>query len=203
MKIICVGRNYAAHVKELNNAVPTEPVLFMKSRNALLLPDKPFYYPEFSDKVQYECEVVVKICRNGKVISRRHAHSYFREIGVGIDFTARDLQENLKQKGLPWEIAKSFDGAAAIGEFIPVDSNMNVDALPFELKVNGEMVQQGNTADMIFDIAAIIEYASRYFTLNIGDYIFTGTPAGVGDVNVYDHLVASLGGRELLDVSVR
>ena len=203
MKIICVGRNYAEHAKELNNELPTEPVLFMKSQNALLLPGKEFYYPEFSDKVQYECEVVVKICRNGRHIPARHAHTYYNEIGLGIDFTARDLQEKLKKKGLPWELSKSFDGAAAVGRFIPTTAGLNVQNMAFELRLNDVPVQQGNTADMTFSIAEIIAYASNYFTLNIGDYIFTGTPAGVGDVTVYDRLLGTLAGQELLEVNVR
>lgn len=203
MKILCIGRNYSEHAKELNNDVPDEPVIFMKPKNALLLPDKPVYYPEFTDDLQYECEVVVKINKNGKYIQERFARKYYSDISVGLDFTARDLQQKLKTKGLPWEIAKSFDSSAAVGKFVPITDDMNVDNLDFELKLNGNIVQKGNTSDMIFKINAIIEYISRFFTLNIGDLIFTGTPAGVGPVNVYDKLEGYLQEQKLLDVDIR
>ncbi|XZF14822.1 fumarylacetoacetate hydrolase family protein [Chitinophagaceae bacterium MMS25-I14] len=202
MKIICIGRNYAAHAKELNNDVPDEPVLFMKPKNALTATDKPVYYPEFTDDLHYECEVVVKICKNGKFVSEKAASNYYNEITLGIDFTARDVQQRLKQKGLPWEVAKAFDGSAAVGRFIPISKEINLQALPFQLKLNGETVQDGNTADMIFNINKIIEYASQFFTLNIGDLIFTGTPEGVGPVTVYDHLEGFLQGQKLLDVNI-
>lgn len=203
MKIICVGRNYSEHAKELKNEVPTEPVIFMKPKNALLLPDKPLYYPEFTDDLQYECEIVIKICKNGKYIQERFARKYYNEISVGIDFTARDLQQIQKQKGLPWEIAKAFDGSAAVGQFIPITENTNINALDFELKINEETVQRGNSKDMLFNIDKIIEYTSRFFTINIGDLIYTGTPAGVGSLNVYDHLEGYLQGQKLLDVEIR
>lgn len=202
MKIICIGRNYSEHAKELNNEVPTEPVIFMKPKNALLLVDKPLYYPEFTDNLQYECEVVVKLCKNGKHIQEKFAHKYYDEVSLGIDFTARDVQQRLKDKGLPWELAKAFDGSAAVGNFISTE-NLNVSGLGFELKKNGETVQMGNTADMIFSIDRIIEFVSKYITLNIGDLLFTGTPAGVGPVSVYDKLEGFLNGDKLLHVEIK
>jgi len=203
MKIICIGRNYADHAKELNNDVPTEPVIFMKPKNALLLPDKPLYFPEFTDDLHYECEVVVKINKNGKYINKRFAHKYYSEVSVGIDFTARDIQSKLKAKGLPWEIAKAFDGSAAVGSFMPLTPEINVNNLDFELKLNGDTVQHGNTRDMLFSIDQILEYASQFFTLNIGDLIYTGTPAGVGKVSVQDKLEGYLMGNKVLDVEIK
>lgn len=203
MKIICIGRNYSEHAKELNNDVPTEPVIFMKPKNALLLTGKPLYYPEFTDDLQYEAEVVVKICKNGKYIQERFAGKYYDEVSVGIDFTARDLQNKLKQKGLPWEIAKGFDASAAVGKFLPITQQTDVNNLHFQLKVNGNVVQDGNTKDMIFSVNKIIEYASKFFTLNIGDLIFTGTPAGVGPLSVYDKLEGYLQDEKLLEVDIR
>jgi 2-keto-4-pentenoate hydratase/2-oxohepta-3-ene-1,7-dioic acid hydratase in catechol pathway len=202
MKIICIGRNYAAHAKELNNAVPTEPVIFMKGQNALLPPGKSFYYPEFTQDVHYECELVVKICRNGRHIQEKFAPKYFNEISLGIDFTARDVQQRLKDKGLPWELAKAFDGSAAIGKFIPLEEK-NIQDLSFELSLNGTIVQQGHTGQMIFPVAKIIAFVSQYCSLNTGDLIFTGTPAGVGPVQVGDQLSGSLLGRQLLNVAIR
>lgn len=203
MKIICIGRNYAEHAKELNNDVPTEPVIFIKPRTALLFPEKPLYYPEFTDDLQYECELVYKICKNGKYIKEKFAHKYYNAVTVGIDFTARDLQQKLKSKGLPWELAKAFDGSAAVGEFMPISADMDLDNINFSLKRNGETVQQGNSHDMIFTIDQIIEYVSMYFTLNIGDLIFTGTPAGVGPVNVYDELEGYIADQKLLFVDIQ
>ena len=203
MKIICIGRNYSEHAKELNNEVPSEPVLFMKPKTALLLPEKPLYYPEFTDDLHYECEVVVKICKNGKYIQEKFAKKYYNEVSLGLDFTARDLQQKQKSKGLPWEIAKAFDSSAAVGRFIPIGPEMNIQKLDFELKLNGNTAQHGNTKDMLFNVSKIVEYASRFFTLNIGDLIFTGTPAGVGPVSVYDHLEGYLQGEKLLDVDIR
>ncbi|MCD6064036.1 MAG: fumarylacetoacetate hydrolase [Flavipsychrobacter sp.] len=203
MKIICIGRNYAEHAKELNNDVPTEPVIFMKPKNALLLPDKPLYYPEFTDDLQYECELVVKICKNGKYIQEKFARKYYNEVTVGLDFTARDLQQKQKNKGLPWEIAKAFDGSAALGEWRTITPEMNLDDLNFQLKLNDETVQSGRTKDMIFNINKIIEYVSGFFTLNIGDVIYTGTPAGVGSLNVYDTLEGYLENEKLLEVKIR
>jgi acylpyruvate hydrolase len=203
MKIICVGRNYSEHAKELNNEVPTEPVLFMKPKNALLMPDKPLYYPEFTDDLHYECEVVVKINKNGKYIQEKFAGKYYNEVTVGLDLTARDIQQKQKEKGLPWEIAKAFDGSAAVGRFVEITPEMNIANLDFELKLNDQAVQRGNTRDMIFNINKIIEHISRYFTLNIGDLIFTGTPAGVGPLSVYDKLEGYLSGEKLLEVNIR
>jgi acylpyruvate hydrolase len=203
MKIICVGRNYADHAKELHNDVPKEPVIFMKPKNALLLPDKPLYYPEFTDDLQYECEVVVKINKNGKYIQDKFAHKYYGEVTLGIDFTARDIQREQQKKGLPWEIAKGFDGSAAVGAFMPIDESRNVDSLEFHLDLNGNTVQRGNTKDMLFSVDKIIAYVSRYFTINIGDLIYTGTPAGVGSLSTQDKLEAYLQGTKVLDVNIR
>ncbi|RYD56467.1 MAG: FAA hydrolase family protein [Sphingobacteriales bacterium] len=203
MKIICIGRNYGAHAKELNNEIPTEPVIFMKPKSAVLLPDKPLYYPEFTDDLHYECELIVKIGKNGKYIQEKFAHKYYSEISVGIDFTARDLQEKQKKKGLPWEIAKAFDGSAAIGRFVPVTEGMDLQKLHFQLKKNDELVQDGHTADMMFPVNKIIAYVSQFFTLNIGDLIFTGTPSGVGPVTVQDKLECYLEGEKLTEVNIR
>lgn len=203
MKIICIARNYVEHAKELNNDVPTKPVIFMKPKNAVLLPEKPLYYPEFTDDLQYECEVVVKICKNGKYIQERFAHKYYNEVTVGIDFTARDLQKELKEKGHPWELAKAFDASAAVGDFLPLNEGVDLNDLDFELKKNDETVQSANTKDMIFNINQIIEYVSQFITINIGDLIFTGTPAGVGQVNVYDKLEGYISGQKLLHVDIR
>ncbi|OSZ78325.1 2-hydroxyhepta-2,4-diene-1,7-dioate isomerase [Chitinophagaceae bacterium IBVUCB1] len=203
MKIICIGRNYSEHAKELNSEVPTEPVIFMKPKSALLFPEKPLYYPEFSDDIHYECELVVRICKNGKYIQEKYAHKYYNAITVGLDFTARDVQQRQKEKGLPWEIAKAFDGSAALGEFIPIDANTNIDNINFELKLNDRTVQKGNTNEMLFSVHQILEYVSQYFTLNIGDVVFTGTPAGVGPVNVYDKLEGFIEGQKLLHVDIR
>lgn len=203
MKIICIGRNYAAHAKELSNEVPTDPVIFMKPKSALLIQDKPLYYPEFTDDLQYECELVVRVSKNGKYIQEKFAHKYYHEVSVGLDFTARDLQQKQKEKGLPWEIAKAFDGSAAVGAFVTLNDDQKIQQLNFSLDLNGKTVQSGNTADMIFSVSKMIEYISQYFTLNIGDLIFTGTPAGVGPVNVYDKLEGFLEGQKLLEIDIR
>lgn len=203
MKIICIGRNYSEHAKELNNEVPTEPVIFMKPKSALLFPEKPLYYPEFTDDLQYECELVVRISKNGKYIQEKFASKYYNAISVGLDFTARDLQQRQKEKGLPWEIAKAFDQSAAVGQFIPIEPDMDVNNLNFYLKVNDQIVQKGNSGDMLFSINKIIAYVSIYFTLNIGDLIYTGTPAGVGSLNVYDKLEGYLEDQKLLQVEIR
>ncbi len=202
MKIICVGRNYADHAKELKNDVPTEPVLFMKPKSALLLPHKPLYYPEFTDDLQYECELVIRICKNGKFIQEKFAHKYYDAITLGIDFTARDIQREQQKKGLPWEIAKAFDGSAAVGNFVTLTEGMNVQKLSFRLERNGETVQRGDTSDMIFTVDKVIAYASQYFTINIGDLLFTGTPAGVGSLSTNDKLEGYLGDQKLLDVNI-
>jgi acylpyruvate hydrolase len=203
MKIICVGRNYAEHAKELNNDLPTEPVIFMKPKSAILLPGKPLYYPEFTDDLQYECEVVVRIIKNGKHIQEKFANKYYGDVTLGIDFTARDVQRDQQKKGLPWEIAKGFDGSAAVGSFSPITPEKNVGDLAFQLKKNGEVVQEGHSGNMIFSIDKIIAYVSKFFTVNIGDLIFTGTPAGVGPVNTGDKLEAYLQGYKVLEVEVR
>ncbi len=203
MKIICIGRNYSEHAKEMNSESPKEPILFLKPKNALLLADKPLYYPEFTDDLHYECELVIKINKNGKYIQEKFARKYYNEVTVGIDFTARDLQQRLKEKGLPWEISKSFDGSAAVGQFIPLTEEKRINDLNFSLKLNDQVVQKGYSGDMTFQVNKIIEYASRFFTLNIGDLIFTGTPAGVGPVNVYDKLECFLEDQKVLEVNIR
>ncbi len=203
MKIIAVGRNYVNHAKELNNAVPTEPVLFMMPETALLQKNQDFYYPDFSKDINYEVELVVKINRLGKHISEKFAYRYYDEIGIGIDFTARDLQSELKSKGLPWERAKAFDHSAPLGKFVHKDSLPNVNNIQFSLEKNGSVVQQGNSENMIFSIDQIIAYASRFFTLKIGDLIYTGTPEGVGAVSKGDSLVAKIENQELLSVNVK
>jgi 2-keto-4-pentenoate hydratase/2-oxohepta-3-ene-1,7-dioic acid hydratase in catechol pathway len=203
MKIICVGRNYAEHAKELNNDVPTSPVIFMKPKSALLLPEKPLYYPEFTDDLQYECELVVRINKNGKFIQEKFAKKYYSEVSLGIDFTARDLQRDLQKKGLPWEIAKAFDGSAAVGNFVNLTPEMEIQKMNFQLKLNDETVQDGKTSDMIFHVDKIIAYVSRFFALNIGDLVFTGTPSGVGPVNGGDKLEGYLEGNKVLTVEVK
>lgn len=188
MKIICIGRNYAEHARELKNEIPSEPVFFLKPDTALILQGHPFFYPDFSKDIHYECEIVVKINRLGKNIEERFAHRYYEDIALGIDFTARDIQSELKTKGLPWEKAKSFDGSAAVGNFVSVSFLKNRDNIQFKLLKNGQVVQVGQSADMLFSIDSIIAHVSKYFTLKIGDLIFTGTPVGVGPVSIGDHL---------------
>ena len=187
MKIICIGRNYAEHAKELNNPVPSKPVVFMKPPSALLVNNKPLYYPEFTKDLHYELEVVLKVAKNGRHVQPEFANDYYREVSLGIDFTARDLQQECKEKGQPWEIAKGFDGSAVLGKFIAI-GQLNHSAIEFELKKNGATVQHGNTKDMIFSFEDIIVYVSQFFKLQMGDLIFTGTPAGVGPVQVGDKL---------------
>jgi 2-keto-4-pentenoate hydratase/2-oxohepta-3-ene-1,7-dioic acid hydratase in catechol pathway len=207
MKIICVGHNYQQHNKEMGRAdmgASVDPVLFMKPDSAVLKDNKPFFIPDFSQDLQYEVEVVAKICRLGKNIAERFSHRYYEELTVGIDFTARDLQADLKSKGLPWEISKGFDYSAVLGEFVHKDSlEKPVDNLDFELKINNNTVQRGNTAEMIHSVDKIIAYASRFFTLKIGDVIFTGTPAGVGRVAIGDRLEGFLENKSLFDFYVR
>ena len=196
--------NYAAHNKELHHTLElTEPTIFMKSDSSLLRDGKPFFIPDFSSEIHYETELVVKIDRLGKNIAERFAHRYYSEVTVGIDFTARDLQRRLREQGLPWEISKAFDNSAVIGTFIPLEEAGNVNQLSFHLDMNGKTVQQGNTADMLFSVDQIIAYVSRFFTLKIGDLIYTGTPVGVGPVSIGDHLEGYLGERKLLDFHVR
>lgn len=202
MKIICIGRNYAKHIEELKNDKPKEPVIFMKPDSAVLLKNNPFIIPPFSEDVHYEVEVLVKINRIGKYIDRKFAYKYYDEIGLGIDFTARDLQRKLKEKGLPWEKAKAFDGSAVIGKFYP-KSDFKPDNLNFKLFKNEELVQDGNTRNMLWKTDEIIEYVSQFFTLKIGDIIFTGTPAGVGKVKPGDVLLGELEGKGAFKVNIR
>lgn len=203
MKIICVGRNYGDHIKELENTAPTEPVLFLKPDTAVLLKKQPFFIPEFSNDVHHEVELLVKINKIGKHIDQKFAFKYYDEIGLGIDFTARDLQTELKSKGLPWEKAKAFDGAAVVGKFIDKNELGNLDNINFRLEVNGDVVQKGNSNQMIWKIDALIAYISQYFTLKIGDIIFTGTPAGVARVNPEDTLVGFIEDKQLFSVKVK
>jgi 2-keto-4-pentenoate hydratase/2-oxohepta-3-ene-1,7-dioic acid hydratase in catechol pathway len=203
MKIICIGRNYVEHAKELGNDIPDEPVIFMKPKSAIIQPHTPFYYPEFTNELHYECELVLRISKNGKYIQERHASNYYNGITVGIDFTARDIQDELKKKGLPWEKAKAFDNSAAIGKFIDIKPDFNKKNINFSFLKNGEKVQEGNSGNMIFGIDKLIANISLYFSLNIGDYIFTGTPAGVGECVVGDELEAFLENESLLKLEVK
>ncbi len=203
MKIICIGRNYAEHAKELGHEVPEEPVIFMKPKSALLQSHTPFYYPEFTNELHYECELVLRVCKNGKYIQERHASNYYNGITVGIDFTARDLQNEAKAKGLPWEKSKAFDNSAAVGKFIDITPEFNKKNINFKLLKNKELVQKGNSGQMIFSFDAIIANISNYFSLNIGDIIFTGTPAGVGECVVGDELEAFLEEQSLLHFEVK
>ena len=203
MKIICVGRNYVDHAKELGNEVPTEPVIFMKPKSAILQAHTPFYYPEFTNELHYECELVLRISKNGKYIQERHASNYYNGITLGIDFTARDIQDECKKKGLPWEKAKAFDNSAAVGKFIDITPDFKRNNINFTFNKNGEQVQKGNSNDMIFSFDFLIAHISNYFSLNIGDLIFTGTPAGVGECMVGDELEAFLEGNSLLKLEVK
>ncbi len=202
MKIICIGRNYTKHIEELENEKPENPVIFMKPDSAILLKNNPFVIPSFSEDVHYEVEVLVKINRIGKHIQERFAHKYYDEIGLGIDFTARDLQSNLKSKGLPWEKAKAFDGSAVIGNFVPKEG-FDLSNLNFKLLKNDSIVQNGNTASMLWKIDEIISYVSQFFTLKIGDVIFTGTPAGVGKVEPNDVLLGELEGKKSFEIRIK
>ncbi|MBN2813408.1 MAG: fumarylacetoacetate hydrolase family protein [Bacteroidales bacterium] len=203
MKIICIGRNYAEHAKELNNPLPVKPVFFMKPDSSLLIRNNPFFYPSFSNEIHYETEVVLKISRLGKNIQPKFAHRYYKTVGLGIDFTARDLQDVCKKAGHPWEIAKAFDQSAVVNRFIDIDSLPDRNAIKFELSLNGSTVQQGNTKDLIFSFDEVIAYISTFITLKTGDLIFTGTPAGVGPVKPGDHLIATLEGQVMLDFHIR
>lgn len=203
MKIICIGRNYAEHARELNNPVNDEPVIFLKPETALLQKRMPFFIPDFSNDIHYEAEIVVKISKLGKNINEKFAHRYFDEVTIGIDFTARDLQSKLKSKGLPWETAKAFDGSAAVGTFVPKSRFEDLNNLNFSLKLNDQQAQTGNTAEMIYPINNIIAHASRFFTLKKGDLIFTGTPKGVGKIEKGDELEGFIEGESLLRVKVR
>ncbi len=203
MKIICIGRNYIEHAKELKNAVPEKPVFFMKPDTALLQKNNPFFYPEFSNNIHYETEIVLKINRNGRHIDKKFALKYFDEIGIGIDFTARDLQAEQKKKGLPWEIAKAFDQSAPVGRFLPASMFDDLNNINFSLKINGETRQKGNTGDMIFDFGDIISYISKFISLKTGDLIFTGTPAGVGPAKINDKFEAFIENEKLLEFNVK
>jgi 2-keto-4-pentenoate hydratase/2-oxohepta-3-ene-1,7-dioic acid hydratase in catechol pathway len=203
MKIFCVGRNYAEHAKELGNAIPEEPVIFMKPKSALLQPNTPFYYPEFSNELHYEAELVLRISKNGRYIQERHASNYYNAITVGIDFTARDIQADLKKKGLPWEKAKAWDNSAVVGKWQELSLEMLKKPFAFSLANNGSLVQQGNSTQMIFSFDRIIENISQYFSLNIGDLIFTGTPAGVGECVVGDHLEGFMEKEKMFDLEIK
>jgi acylpyruvate hydrolase len=202
MKIICIGRNYAEHAKEMKSEVPTEPVFFLKPETALLR-DKDFYYPGFTQDLHHEVEIVLKISKNGKHISEDFASQYYNEIGIGIDFTARDIQMKCKEKGLPWEKAKAFDNAAPIGEFIPKETFGSLHDIPFQLNINGHIRQVGNTKDLIFSFEKIISYVSQYITLKTGDLIYTGTPEGVGAVKIGDVLEAFIEGNKLFHLNIK
>ncbi len=203
MKLICIGRNYTEHIKELENEKPTDPVIFLKPDTAILLKKQPFFIPDFSDDVHHEVEVLVKINRVGKYIGRKFAHKYYKEISLGMDLTARDLQSQLKAKGLPWEKAKAFDGSAVIGSWLSVDKIKDVNDINFSLKKNEEIVQSGNTSLMLWKIDELIEYVSKYFTLKIGDVIFTGTPAGVGKIFANDKLKGYIEDIEMFSITVK
>ncbi len=203
MKIFAIGQNYTEHNKELNSKHPDEPVVFMKPDTALLKNNKPFYIPDFSDELHYETELLIKINRLGKNIDPKFADRYYSEIGLGVDFTARDLQRKLKAEGKPWEISKSFDNSAVIGDFLPVDKINNVQDIYFHLDLNSKTVQNGHSAKMIFPINELIAYVSRFFTLKIGDIIFTGTPAGVGKVAVGDHLEGYIFDNKMFDFRIK
>jgi acylpyruvate hydrolase len=202
MKIICIGRNYVEHAKELNNPVPSQPVVFLKPQSSLLIGGKPFYHPEFSQNIHHEIEIVLKIKKNGKAISQKFAPDYYDEIGLGIDFTARDLQDKLKEKGQPWELAKAFDNSAVIGDFVQ-KSELNLDNIHFDMTKNGSPAQIGETKDLIFSFDYLISFVSNYFTLQVGDLIYTGTPAGVGPVEIGDELIGSIEGKQLLYCKVK
>lgn len=203
MKLICIGRNYTEHIKELQNERPVDPVVFLKADSSILAKKQPFFIPDFSNDIHYEVEILVRIHKVGKHIDKKFAHKYYKEIGLGIDFTARDLQSYLKGKGLPWEKAKSFDGAAVIGDWISINDIKDINDINFSLHKNGNVVQQGNSSHMLWKIDEIIEYVSKYFTLKIGDIIFTGTPAGVGKVEPEDVLTGFIEDKQMLSVTIK
>jgi acylpyruvate hydrolase len=203
MKIICIGRNYADHAKEMNSPVPTEPIFFLKPDTAIIKDNQPFYYPDFSKEIHHEVELVIKINKAGKNIDAQFAHKYYDEIGIGIDFTARDIQANCKEKGLPWEKAKAFDGSAPIGKFIDKKKIVDQNNIHFKLLLNGNSVQEGNTKDLLFTFDTLIAYVSRFFTLKTGDLIYTGTPEGVGPVAIGDKLEASIENETLLSFEIK
>ena len=203
MKLICIGRNYTKHIEELNSEKPSDPVIFLKPDTAILLKNQPFFIPDFSDNIHYEVEIIIKINKVGKYIDKKFAHKYYDEIGLGIDFTARDLQNQLKDKGLPWEKCKAFDGSAVIGNWLTKTQFKDVNNITFSLLKNDEVVQNGNTANMLWKIDEIIEYVSKYFTLKIGDIIFTGTPEGVGKVFANDRLKGLIENKEMFSITVK
>jgi len=203
MKILCVGRNYADHAREMEREIPEEPIIFMKPKSALLLDGQPFYYPDFTEDLHYECELVLKFCKNGKNIPEETAHKYYNQITTGLDFTARDLQSQLKAGGLPWELAKAFDHSAVIGSFLDISSIPDKKDINFCLYKNRQPVQQGNSRDMLFSFDRLICFISRFFSLNIGDLLFTGTPAGVGPVHTGDKLEAFIENDSLLELEIR
>jgi 2-keto-4-pentenoate hydratase/2-oxohepta-3-ene-1,7-dioic acid hydratase in catechol pathway len=201
MKIICVGRNYVKHIEELGNSIPDEPVIFMKPKSALQAPNANFWYPSFSNELHYEAELVLRICKNGKNISKKNAHHYIDKITVGLDFTARDIQQQLKEKGLPWEKAKAWDNSAAIGEWKDFSKYKN--PLHFQLFMNDVLVQDGNSTHMMYDFATIVSHVSEYFSLNIGDLIFTGTPSGVGECVIGDVLIGILENEKVFELEIK
>ncbi|MES2455613.1 MAG: fumarylacetoacetate hydrolase family protein [Bacteroidota bacterium] len=203
MKIIAIGRNYAAHARELNNPIPGSPVIFLKPDTALLKDNKPFYIPDFSSDIHYELEVVLKVSKEGKHIAEKFASNYYEEVGLGIDFTARDIQNLHKEKGLPWELAKAFDNSAAVSQFVPKSGINDLYDLDFQLQINGEQRQDGNTKNLLFSFEKIISFVSGYITLKKGDLIFTGTPEGVGQVHQGDKLEAWLSGQQLLNFDIK
>jgi acylpyruvate hydrolase len=203
VKIICIGRNYIEHAKELKNPVPKKPVFFLKPDTALLIRNRPFFYPDFSTDIHYELELVLKICKNGKNIAEKFAPDYYKEIGLGIDFTARDLQQEAKEKGLPWEVAKAFDQSAAISKFVSLGSLTNPERISFRLNLNGNTVQQGLNTDMIFHFNHLISYVSKFMTLRAGDLLFTGTPEGVGPVKIGDKLEGFLEDKLLIACEIK
>jgi len=203
MKIICIGRNYIDHAKELKNPIPTEPVFFLKPDSSLLKRNRPFFYPDFSNNIHYEVEIVVNICKVGKNIKKEFAHTYYDKIAIGIDFTARDLQKKLKEKGLPWAKAKGFDNAAPISPFVQLSDYTDIDNINFHLEINGESVQKGNSGEMIFKVDELIVYLSKFMTLKTGDLIFTGTPAGVGPIKIGDYLEAFIEDKKMMHVRVK
>ena len=203
MKIICIGRNYIEHAKEMKSPLPDAPIFFMKHEACIVRNNRPFFYPNFSKEIHHEVEIVIKISRLGKKIEKRFAHRYYDEVGIGIDFTARDLQEKARQKGLPWEIAKAFDNSAPISRFIPKQKFPDINEIPFRLDINGTTIQKANTKEMIFSVDEIISYVSGFITFKTGDLVFTGTPSGVGPVKIGDHLEAYIEEHKMMDFFVR
>lgn len=203
MKIICIGRNYVEHARELNNPLPEKPVFFMKPNTSLIIRNRPFFYPEFSKEIHHEIELVIKIRKNGRHIDEKFASGYYEEVGLGVDFTARDLQSECKEKGLPWEVAKAFDGSAPISPFVPLQSLKDPENIQFRLDINGTTVQAGASTLMIFPVNKLIAYVSQFVSLKMGDLIFTGTPKGVGPVKIGDHLTGYLEDEKLLDFRIK